>query len=94
MDLTLQGHTSAHGNSSVPNLDRCGESYVLVHCHAGVERTPMVVCAALLVMGWTLTDAYQRVVEVRPESAPTDGQLATLRAFAAELTTGGGHARG
>ena len=59
---------------------------VLVHCHAGVERTPMVVCAALLMMGWSLTQAYQRVLEVRPESAPTDGQLAVLRALAAELT--------
>jgi hypothetical protein len=51
----------------------------------------MVVCAALLMMGSSLTDAYQRVVEVRPEAAPTD---ATLRAFAAELDTAGGQARG
>ena len=58
---------------------------VLVHCHAGIERTPMVTCAALLVMGWTLPDAYQRVLEVRPDSAPTDGQLATLRALADEI---------
>ncbi|MFZ0181316.1 MAG: dual specificity protein phosphatase [Candidatus Dormiibacterota bacterium] len=58
---------------------------VLVHCRAGVERTPMVVCAALLLLGWSLTDAYQRVLEVRSESAPTDGQLATLRALAAEI---------
>jgi protein-tyrosine phosphatase len=57
---------------------------VLVHCQAGIERTPMVVCAALLLMGWSLPDAYQRVLEVRPEAAPTDGQLAVLRAFAAE----------
>ncbi len=57
---------------------------VLVHCHAGVERTPTVVCAALVTMGWSLPDAYQRVLEVRPESAPTDGQLATLRALANE----------
>jgi protein-tyrosine phosphatase len=57
---------------------------VLVHCHAGVERTPTAVCATLVTMGWSLTDAYQRVLEVRPESAPTDGQLATLRALANE----------
>jgi protein-tyrosine phosphatase len=63
---------------------------VLVHCHAGVERTPTVVCAALVMMGWSLTDAYQRVVEVRPEAAPTDGQLSTLRALAADVTAGGG----
>ncbi len=59
---------------------------VLVHCHAGVERTPMVVCAALLMMGWSLTDAYQRVLEVRPEAAPTDGQLAVLRSLSAQLS--------
>jgi len=59
---------------------------VLVHCQAGVERTPMVVCAALLMMGWSLQDAYQRVVEVRPEAGPTDGQLGALRELAAELS--------
>ena len=45
----------------------------------------MVTCAALLVMGWSLPDAYQRVLEVRSDSAPTDGQLATLRALADEI---------
>ena len=59
---------------------------VLVHCQAGIERTPMIVCAVLLMMGWSLTDAYHRVLEVRPEAAPTDGQLAALRALAAELS--------
>ena len=59
---------------------------VLVHCQAGVERTPTVVCAALVMMGWSLTEAYQRVAAVRPEVAPTDGQLATLNALAAELS--------
>ena len=58
---------------------------VLVHCQAGIERTPMVTCAALLTMGWSLADAYQRVLEVRSDSAPTDGQLATLRALADEI---------
>lgn len=68
-----------------------GEGHdVLVHCHAGVERTPMVVCAALVMMGWSLTDAYQRVLEVRPEAAPTDGQLGVLRVFAAEFAMLGG----
>jgi len=59
---------------------------VLVHCHAGIERTPTVVCAALLLMGWSLPEAYQRVVAVRPEAAPTEGQLAALRAFATEVS--------
>ena len=63
---------------------------VLVHCHAGIERTPMVVCAALVMLGWSLRDAYQRVLEVRPEAAPTDGQLGVLRVFAAEFAMLGG----
>jgi len=67
---------------------------VLVHCHAGVERTPMVVCAALLVMGWSLTEAYQRILEVRPEAAPTDGQLAVLRALSAQLSPSADHTPG
>jgi len=37
----------------------------------------MVVCAALVMLGWSLRDAYQRVLEVRPEAAPTDAQLAS-----------------
>ncbi len=71
--------------ATVSGLVRQGHE-VLVHCHAGVERAPTVVCAALLMMGWPLTGAYQRVLEVRPHSAPTDGQLVTLRALAAERT--------
>jgi protein-tyrosine phosphatase len=70
---------------TVSDLVRQGHE-VLVHCHAGVERTPTVVCAALVMMGWSLTEAYQRVLEVRPEAAPTDGQLAVLRALCADLT--------
>lgn len=62
---------------------------VLVHCHAGVERTPMVVCAALMMMGWSLSDAYQRVLEVLPEAASTDGQLTVLRVLAAKLAVPG-----
>jgi atypical dual specificity phosphatase len=70
--------------AAVADLVKQGHE-VLVHCFAGVERTPMVVCAALVTMGWSLTDAYQRVLEVRPEAAPTDGQLAVLRALSSEL---------
>jgi threonine dehydrogenase-like Zn-dependent dehydrogenase len=77
--------------ATVSSLVRQGHE-VLVHCHAGIERTPMVVCAALVILGWSLTDAYQRVLEVRPEAAPTDGQLAALRALSAELAASGGAA--
>ena len=56
---------------------------VLVHCHAGVERAPTVACAALVLQGWSLEDAYRRVTERRAVAAPTDGQLASLRALLA-----------
>ena len=68
--------------ATVSDLVKQGHE-VLVHCHAGVERTPTVVCGALVLMGWSLTEAYQRILEVRPEAAPTDGQLEVLRALAA-----------
>jgi protein-tyrosine phosphatase len=55
---------------------------VLVHCHAGVERAPTVACAALVLQGWPLEEAYQRVVQARPSALPTDGQLAALTALA------------
>ena len=82
-----------HGTPTLDQLRYAGETVsglvyhgheVLVHCQAGIQRTPTVACAALLMMGWSLTDAYQRVLEVRSGSAPNDGQLATLRALAAE----------
>jgi protein-tyrosine phosphatase len=60
---------------------------VLVHCRAGVERSPTVACAALVLHGWSLHDAYTRVLRSRPRASPTDGQLAALRELAA--TVGG-----
>jgi protein-tyrosine phosphatase len=58
---------------------------VLVHCHAGLERTPTVVCAALLMMGWPLNEAYETVMAARPQALPTEAQLAVLRELADEL---------
>lgn len=81
-----------HGTPSIAELRRAAVAVseltgagriVLVHCHAGVERAPTVACAALVLQGWTLEDAYRRVTESRPIAAPTDGQLASVRALAA-----------
>jgi protein-tyrosine phosphatase len=79
-----------HGSPTVDEL-RVAASYVaallkkgrrvLVHCQAGIERTPLVVCATLVMLGWSLDEAYRRVKECRPEAAPTEGQLAALRAL-------------
>jgi protein-tyrosine phosphatase len=58
---------------------------VLVHCHAGLERRPTAACAALLMMGWPLNEAYETVMAERPQGRPTEEQLAALRAPADEL---------
>ena len=55
---------------------------VLVHCRAGLERAPTVACAALLCSGWSLAEAYRRVIERRRAAAPTADQLAALSALA------------
>lgn len=80
-----------HGTPSADELHDAGSivaglmgdgGTVLVHCHAGVERAPTVACAALVLQGWPLEQAYQRVVQARPSALPTDGQLAALTALA------------
>ncbi|MBV8529065.1 MAG: dual specificity protein phosphatase family protein [Candidatus Dormibacteraeota bacterium] len=85
-----------HGTPSIAELRRAAVALsdltgsgrtVLVHCHAGVERAPTVACAALVLQGWSLEDAYRRVTEVRPVAAPTDGQLASVRALATLIRT-------
>jgi predicted protein tyrosine phosphatase len=66
---------------AVSDLMRQGRE-VLVHCHAGLERGPSVACAALVLQGWPLIDAFRRVTTSRPHALPTEGQLAALRGLA------------
>lgn len=54
---------------------------VLVHCRAGMERGPTVACAALMLQGWSLDEAYRRISDLRKRTLPTDGQLAALIAL-------------
>lgn len=79
-----------HGTPTVDELKEAasivrdlmaGGRTVLVHCHAGLERAPTVACAALVLQGWSLEEAYRRVIDRRPSALPTDGQLAALRAL-------------
>lgn len=58
---------------------------VFVHCRAGLERSPTVACAALMLQGWTLSVAYHRVVGTRKHALPTDGQLAALHELQTRL---------
>ena len=73
--------------SQVSRLVRDGEE-VLVHCRAGLERSPTVVCATLMLQGWSLADAYRRVTEARSGAAPTEGQLSVLRSIAGNAGAG------
>jgi len=70
----------------VADLMRQGDT-VLVHCHAGLERSPTVACAALVLLGWPLRDAYRRVTASRTSAAPTEGQLAVLQGLADQVAS-------
>ena len=80
-----------HGSPTVDELRAAAQAVsglmhrgreVFLHCHAGLERSPTVACATLLLQGWPLNEAFRRVTESRPRALPTDGQLAALRALA------------
>ncbi len=80
-----------HGSPTAEELQQAAETAsqlmrrgleVFVHCQAGLERSPTVACATLLLQGWPLTEAYRRVTATRPGARPTDGQLLALRQLA------------
>eukprot|EP01022_Parablepharisma_sp_SALTPOND_P014969 TRINITY_DN2087_c0_g1_i1.p1 TRINITY_DN2087_c0_g1~~TRINITY_DN2087_c0_g1_i1.p1 ORF type:complete len:237 (+),score=3.93 TRINITY_DN2087_c0_g1_i1:93-713(+) len=55
---------------------------VLVHCYAGVSRSPAVIIAYLIKsQRWTLGKAYQYVWERRKIVCPNDGFLVQLKKF-------------
>ncbi len=87
-----------HGSPSAGDLEEAGRTVatlmrqgdtVLVHCRAGLERSPTVACAALLLSGWSLAEAYRRVTERRRDAAPTAGQMAALEELASRLGSAG-----
>jgi protein-tyrosine phosphatase len=65
-------------SKDVATLIQQGE-VVYLHCRAGVQRAPMVACAVLLQMGWSLPDAFQLVTKRRAVAAFSDAQVAVLR---------------
>lgn len=66
-----------------------GGQRVLVHCHAGVNRSSTVCCAALMVLeGITAEAALARVRERHPEAAPDPYHWLMLRWLAGRLASG------
>jgi protein-tyrosine phosphatase len=58
---------------------------VYVHCRAGVQRAPMVACAVLVQMGWTLSDAFRLVSSRRAVASMTEAQLQALKVVEASV---------
>jgi hypothetical protein len=72
----------------IASLIESGET-VYVHCRAGVQRAPMVACAVLVQMGWSLADAFRLVSSRRGITAMNEVQLAVLRNLDAEVGRAG-----
>src|SRR5450631_865978 len=61
------------------------DAVVLVHCREGIQRGPLVVCAALLHLGWPLSDAARLVRARRRLAAMSEAQLEVLRVVATRV---------
>lgn len=71
--------------SNVARLIQQGE-VVYVHCRAGIQRAPLVACASLMRMGWSLPDAFRMVGSQRAVTAMSEDQLTVLRKLEVEMT--------
>jgi protein-tyrosine phosphatase len=71
-------------SSDVAGLIAHGE-VVYVHCREGIQRAPMVACAVLIQMGWSLADACRVVSSRRAVAAMSEDQLEALRLVAASI---------
>ncbi len=61
-----------------------GVGPVLIHCREGLGRSPLVACAALIRLGFPLSEAFLVVRRARPHMVFSDRQIAALQAFAAD----------
>ncbi len=63
-----------------------GKGRILVHCSAGISRSPMVVTAYLMRRrGMSLREALSRIIKVRPQVSPNVGFLEQLKELEMEL---------
>ncbi|KAG6876616.1 hypothetical protein C0993_001868 [Termitomyces sp. T159_Od127] len=65
---------------------RNGAGKILVHCSAGISRSPMVVAAYLIRRrNMSLKEALHQIVVVRPQISPNSGFLQQLKELEQEL---------
>jgi protein-tyrosine phosphatase len=62
---------------------RSGDN-VLIHCREGRGRSPMVACAVLVELGYSLPLAFDLVRRARPNLVFSDVQTQALEAYAAQ----------
>jgi len=63
-----------------------GKGKILVHCSAGISRSPMVVAAYLMRRrGMSLREALSQIIQVRPQVSPNAGFLEQLKELEMEL---------
>lgn len=63
-----------------------GKGKILVHCLAGISRSPMVVAAYLMKQkGMTLKEALGQIIRARPQVSPNAGFLQQLKDLDMEL---------
>jgi hypothetical protein len=60
---------------------------VLVHCRDGLDRAPVVACAALILQGSSVAEARQRIAACRGDAALREDQVPLLREIEAGLPT-------
>jgi len=65
---------------------RNGTGKILVHCSAGISRSPMVVAAYLMKRRqMSLRDALRQIIQARPQVSPNPGFLQQLKDLEMEL---------
>jgi atypical dual specificity phosphatase len=76
IDSAIASTSESSKNSGGGN----GNGKILVHCSAGISRSPMVVAAYLMKRkGLTLKAALGQIIRVRPQVAPNAGFLQQLK---------------
>jgi atypical dual specificity phosphatase len=79
IDGAIAAASSLKGAGTVPT-GRPGRGRILVHCSAGISRSPTVVAAYLMRRrGMTLKGALGQIVRVRPQISPNPGFLRQLK---------------